>query len=180
MSSLFAPLLRNFANRYDYDVGYVEEMNDTAPGTLWRYLLASVFGQYRRAAPVDAYFAAKITATKVQDCGPCLRLVCNMALEAGVDEGKLAAILREDYDNLTEATGLAVQFANAVCQRDAEAEMACRERLLDVCGEAAIPDLAIAIAYGGFYPTLKRGLGRAHACAPVLQELEARLQGAAS
>lgn len=175
MSSLFAPLLRNFAKRYDYDVGYVEEMNDAAPGTLWRYLLGSVFGQYRRAAPIDPYYAAKVTATKVQDCGPCLRLVCNMAIEAGVDEATLAAILREDFTALDEATGLAVRFANAVSERDTEAEVECRERLTAVCGANAIPDLAIAIAHGNFYPILKRGLGHANACAPVLAELEARL-----
>ena len=129
MSSLFAPLLRNFAKRYDYDVGYVEEMNDAAPGTLWRYLVGSVFGQYRRAAPIEVYYAAKVTATKAADCGPCLRLVSNMAIEAGVDEATLAAILREDLDALDEATGLSVRFANAVSERDAKAEIDCRERL---------------------------------------------------
>ncbi len=38
---------------------------------------------------------------------------------------------------------------------------------------AAVTDLALAVAFGAFFPTMKRGLGYAQSCEPVLQELVA-------
>ena len=173
MNWLFKALLRSFANRYHYDVNYIEEMDRNAPGTLFRYLLAAPLGQYNRTAPTELFWSAKVTATQAQDCGPCVRLVYNMATEAGVCAEQLAALLTESEETMSEETRLGRLYAQAVLTQDAPGLADLGEQIEGRWGKGAIAELALAVAYGAFYPTLKRGLGHAQSCEPLIAEIRA-------
>jgi hypothetical protein len=169
-------LMGSFANRYDYDASYMGEYAEASPGGFLRYLVAMPFAQYRKKAPLHVYFAAKLVATRRADCGPCLRLVYNMAREADVDEVVIRAALMDDVSGLNdriqaEDVDLAVRYANAVLDQDLITVGDVGEAILNRWDRATLNEIAGAIAFGQFFPTLKRGLLHAQTCEPVLREL---------
>ncbi len=176
MSALMIKLLNRFAQRYQYDVGYMQEMERVSPGTLWRYFLLVPLSMHRSHLPPAHYFAAKLVATAAQDCGPCVRLVMNMAMEAGVEEQLLWHVLQNNVAQLDDGMKPIVAFAHAMIDNKPEAQ-ALRQEVVALWGEGAIADLSLAISFGGFYPTLKRGLGHAQSCEPVFADLAKRFPG---
>lgn len=172
-------LLGTLARRYDYDTSYMGEYAEASPGGFLRYLLAAPFSQYRKRAPKHVYFAAKVVATRRSDCGPCLRLVYNMAKEAGIEEVVLRAALQDDVTALddreqAEEVDLAIRYANAVVDHDVITVGEVGEAILNRWGRPTLNEIAGAIAFGQFFPTFKRGLLQAQACEPVVAELVAR------
>lgn len=164
-------MLSGFAKSYDYDVGYLEHMAEVSPGAFYRYLLCAPFTSYRKKAPGQAYLVAKMVATKHFDCGPCLRLVINMGREAKLEDRIIHAVLEGDESELPEDLTIAMRFANAVVDRNV-AELADIEtQIVERWGEGALTEFAVAVAFAAFYPILKRGLGHAHSCEPVMHEL---------
>jgi len=161
-------VLETFGRRYHYDTRYMKELVDLDTGGGMRFGLASSFLMHRFGAPKDIYFAAKIRSTFRADCGPCLRLVVNMASEAGVGLDTLLPALGKGI--ATPDVALALRFADAVLDNSPEL-MAVTEEVRQRFGEKTRAGLATAIVSGQFYPMLKRGLGHAQACAPVVSEL---------
>lgn len=159
-----------FGLHYDYDVSYLEELMETSPGAFLAFEAAMGMGRYRQAAPLDLLTIAKLTASRVEDCGPCTLLGVKMAREAGVPEaviqgalhgGKgLSAEQREVYD-----------YARAVATNVAP-DPALLHRIEQRWGREVIAELALGIVAARIYPTLKRGLGHAVSCA-LIPELAA-------
>lgn len=160
--------LEKFGRRYDYDTTYMKELVDLDTGGGVKLALASPFLLHRFGAPKEAYFAAKLRSTMRADCGPCLQLVAKMAQEAGVGADTLLPALGKGQGSPEVA--LAVRFADAVIDDAAdlpEVMEAVRARF----GKQAQAGLATAVVAGQFYPLLKRGLGHAQSCAPVMATL---------
>ena len=167
-------LLADFSKRYDYDVGYIENMAEISPGAFYRYLLCTPLSSYRKTVPAKPYLLAKIVATRHFDCGPCLKLAINMAKESGLDDRKIDAALSDIPELLSADEYLATQYARAVVEQDAALLVELEGQIISRWGEAALTDFAIAIAFAAFYPILRRGLGHAHSCEPILKEVEKR------
>lgn len=165
-------LLSGFSEKYGYDVGYIENMADVSPGAFYRYLLCTPMSQYRNTAPLRPYMVAKMVATKHFDCGPCLNLCINMSREAKLDDETIFAVLTGNTESLTEDDALAMRYANAVVEQDGATLKSAEIEIVQRWGEAALIDFAISVAFAAFYPILRRGLGHAHSCEPVMKELE--------
>ncbi len=165
--------LSGFSKRYDYDVSYLHEMAAVTPSAFMKYLLATPLSQHCSAAPKDAYLAAKLVATRRADCGSCLQLVVNMAREAGMDDATLRAVIIGDVDQVANDIKLAMQYAEAVIDQSAVQVTGLGGQVVSRWGQSGRTDLALAITFGSFFPTLKRGLGHAESCEPVLQRLVA-------
>jgi len=162
MRRLFHRMIDRFGARYDYDAAYMHEVLDASPSAFKKLLLAQAMNTHREAVPPDALFAARITAVRFEDCGPCAQLVVNMAAEAGVAPNVLRAIVARDFAQMTPDAALAVRLADAALAHapsdDERAEV--RRRF----GEKGLVTLAYAIAATRIYPTMKRVLGHAHTC----------------
>ena len=169
-------LLSGFAKAYDYDTEYLEKMADVSPGAFYRYLLCTPLGTYCRHAPPESYLIAKLIATKHFDCGPCLELVLNMARQAKIDDELLYAALIGDENRLPENMVIARRYALAVIEQDASALWSSEEWIVEHWDEAALTDMALAVAFAAFYPLLRRGLGHAHSCQPVVHKLESLIK----
>lgn len=172
-------LMGSFARRYDYDASYMGEYAEVSRGGFLRYLMAAPFSQYHKRAPKHVYFTAKVVATRRSDCGPCLRLVYNMAKEAGLDEAVIRCALQDNVTGIDDRTraeevDLAIRYANAVLDHDLVAVSEVGEAILNRWGRATLNEIAGAIAFGQFFPTFKRGLMHAQACEPVVAELMAK------
>lgn len=67
--------------------------------------------------PSNLLFAARFAATKYEDCGTCLQIVVNQAIDDKVNSAIVAAMVAGDNDLLDSETRLAAEFARAVRSR---------------------------------------------------------------
>jgi len=156
-----------FERHYDYDMSYARDLLAADPRAVLTIARVLPLSRYRRDVPADVYFAAKITGTLAEDCGPCTQLVVAMGLEAGVPAATLAALVGGQEALLDDPVRLAAQFARAVLARDAAAD-GLREELARRFGPRGIVSLGFAITSARIYPTLKYALGHGASCQRVV------------
>ncbi len=166
LRSLLRQGFARFGRRYRYDTSYLEELAEAYPGKAVRFALLGTHASHHGYVPTDAFYAAKLRSARLADCGPCVGLVTAMGLEAGVPESILRAILEGRPEDLPEACALAYRYAGAMLGSEAVLPELCREIELRF-GRRGLWDLACAVAWGQFYPVLKRGLGRAESCSLI-------------
>ena len=159
-------MLRAYSKRYGYDTSYLEMMLKQSPTSFFKFAGAMKAAACREVAPVEACFAAKLTGALAEDCGPCAQLVADMAIEAGMAEQQVAAVLRRDLDAMSADTALGFRFADAIVQRSTEDD-ACRDAVRARWGEKGVIDLAMALQIGRIFPMMKLALGYARECRRV-------------
>lgn len=156
--------LATFEKTYDYDMTYAREILDAAgPDALLRFARVQGMGQYRAGVPLEAWFAAKVAAMAVEDCGPCTQLAVTMALRAGVSGAVLRAVIAHDDAALPPDACLAVAFVRSAMARDDEADDL-RARVVERFGPRGLVTLAYVATVARIYPTLKYALGHGQAC----------------
>ncbi len=159
---LLHSIIRRFEKRYGYDATYLHEVADISVGAFMKLGLAQAMNTHREGVPLDALFAARITAVRFEDCGPCAQLMINMALKAGVEPTMVHAIVVRDTDRMSDDAALGMRFADAVLAH-ASTDVT-RAAALARFGEKGLVTLACSIAATRIYPTMKRALGHAHTC----------------
>lgn len=156
--------VRAFERRYDYDAAYLHDIADRDPRGLWRFARCTRAGEYDGGLPREAIAAARLAAALHEDCGPCVQVVVDIALEAGVPASVLAALARGEPAAAGEDAALAFAFARAVLDGDTglDALRASVERRFGPRGPWC---LALALSVARMYPVIKRATGHARACA---------------
>lgn len=160
-----------FGTRYAYDTRYMVDLVDTDQRGALKLVFASFFTQHRFGLPSAPYYAAKVVATRHADCGSCLRLAIDMAVEHGVSLASLRLILSDEDVAAPADLALAARYARAVLDNAADLPS-----IIDQCvgrwGRGGVAGLAAAVTSGQFYPIFKRGLGHGNACMPVMAWLD--------
>jgi hypothetical protein len=159
-------VLRAFSKRYNYDASYMEMMLEEAPSAFMKFAKIEAISRHREVVPVDAFFAAKLVGALKEDCGPCVQLVVDMALEASVPNGQIEAVLRGDVGAMTRPTATAYHFASAVVQRSLDEDLY-RDAVRAEWGAKGIVELSLALTISRVFPMLKMGLGYAKECRRV-------------
>src|SRR6476660_3092163 len=95
-----------FERNWNYDAGYMRDIIDASPRAAWLFSRVTALGQFRRDLPIEACYAAGITAVRHEDCGPCTQLAVTMAERAGVSPAALRAVLTDDLDAMPDAVAL--------------------------------------------------------------------------
>ena len=167
LKSILHNRLDAYEREYGYDVSYVREILDVDLGAFRRFYAFASLSSYTRDVPVDAQFAAKITGTLAEDCGPCTQLMVTMAERAGVAPDTLRAVVRGDVAALGPDARLAVLFSRAVMQRDPEADVL-RAQVRERWGRRGVITLGFALVAARGYPTLKYALGFGKTCSRVV------------
>jgi len=148
--------------RYDYDGSYLDEVAAVSSGGALRLMLLPLLSQYRGSAPIDLAAGAAVASTREGDCGPCLQLAVDMALEEGASPDDLRRALAGDTAGAGDV-GLGYRFARAAIEDGAElADL--RSEVITRHGEGAVVALSLAAATGRTWPVIKRGLGHGQAC----------------
>jgi hypothetical protein len=155
-----------FERSFDYDMSYARELLAADARAFFAFAKVMAMSRYRRDVPRQVWFAAKLTGTIAEDCGPCTQLMVTMALREGVDRGTIAAIVAGRNDEMSDEVRLGVRFTEAVLRRVPEAD-ALREEVLKRWGPRALVSLAFALTMSRVYPTLKYALGHGQACQRV-------------
>src|SRR4051812_34561338 len=91
-------MIGKFERDWNYDAGYMRELIDVSPRAAWLFARATALGKFRSDVPLDAWFAAGITAVRHEDCGPCTQLAVTMAERSDVSPTVLRSILSDNPD----------------------------------------------------------------------------------
>ena len=158
--------LDRFGARYDYDVAYMHHMLQTSPSALLGFVRLPALARHRKAAPVQAFHAAKLVGALAEDCGPCTQLAVRMAEEASVPNASIEAVLTRNRAAMNGDTFLGFRFADALVRHLPDLDGAC-DAVRARWGEMGVLDLTLAVQIGRMFPMVKAGLGYAEACGRV-------------
>jgi hypothetical protein len=158
--------LAAFGRRYGYDVGYAVELLSITRRGFLHYARVGAMAHHRDGVPLVPWYAAKLAAVRAEDCGPCTQLVVDMAREAGVADGVLRAVLREDLAALGPDVALAVRYARAAIAHAPELP-ALKDEVRRRWGDRGLASLALTITAARMFPMLKYALGHGQACRRV-------------
>ena len=159
--------MKAYEREFNYDMSYARDVLDTGLGAFWTFSRILSISSYRKDAPLDAWYAAKIAATIAADCGPCTQLVVDMAARDGVNTTNLRAILANDEQAMTPDAALGFRFAQAVIARDLPKADTLRAEVTRRWGRRGLVSLALTMAASRVFPDVKYVLGHGHACTLV-------------
>lgn len=129
----------------------LEKFKHFMPATMHRY-----------EAPADLFHMARIGATLIEDCGPCVITAAEAALRDGVDSVTVNAALAAEPPDGDLKT--AFVFGAAIGRQSAEA-FVLGDAIEAAYGRNVRFELAMTAATVRAYPAMKRGLGLSKACA---------------
>ncbi|MCC6920714.1 MAG: carboxymuconolactone decarboxylase family protein, partial [Alphaproteobacteria bacterium] len=140
MKWLYHRILRRMESRYGYDATYLHEIVDAAPAAFRRYMKMQMAGKWAGPLPADAASAASIAGALHEDCGPCVQIATDMALEQGVPAATIRALL--SGEPAPADAQLAFDFGRALLSGDPEIDTL-RERARTRWGEPGVIALAL-------------------------------------
>ena len=161
---LLHKVFKKFGDAADYDTTYLHDITDVSTGAALRYLGLPLLSQMRDPVP-DVWAGAALASVLDGDCGPCVQLVVNNALDARVDPARIRACLTREFESAGDV-GLGFRFAEAAIQ-DREELVSLRDEIIGKHGQKAVISASYAAATGRAYPVMKRGLGYGHVCRAV-------------
>jgi hypothetical protein len=153
-----------FERRYDYDATYLHELADISPDAFRRFASVQLKLQAKNGAPRDALQAAAIGGALVEDCGPCVQIASDRAVEAGMSGETIKALLSGQPASADAQLGF--DYARALLNGSEDLDDLCGaiERRWGKRGIIALTFMAMAARN---FPVLKRALGHAKTCQRV-------------
>lgn len=155
--------LAAFERANDYDMSYARALLEADLSAFMAFAKLMPLSRYRRDVPREVYWAAKLTATLYEDCGPCAQLCIGLATRDGVDEDLLTRIVLGQVADLDPDTRLGVELARAVAERSPDAGFY-KQVVVERWGRRALVSLAFAVTAARIFPTLKVALGHGASC----------------
>jgi hypothetical protein len=154
--------IRRMERRFDYDAAYLHDLIEVSPAAMLKLSLVQGINQHRRGVSKEAWHAARITAARHEDCGPCTQLMLDMALADGVAPAQLRALAARDFAAMAADVALGARLADAVAMNTPSDDL--RAAIVSRFGQDGLISLAFAMAGARIFPTLKRALGHARTC----------------
>jgi len=156
---------RGFERRYGYDAIYMHEMTDMSTAGFIRFAIMQLAGgTWRGDAPRDVWCAAGIAGALVEDCGPCVQIACDMAMEAGMPGAVIAALLAGQATDPDAQLGF--DYGRALLHGSANLDDL-RAAIETKWGKVTLLAISLRAMTARNFPVLKRALGHAKACRKV-------------
>lgn len=152
---------------------YLGRMGESSFSGFLRFLMFLPLAAYRRRSDPALVHAVRIVATQHEDCGPCVQIAVNAALDDGMEPQAIRAVLDRSHELMPGTLSLVVRFAEGVLARDGSEEES-RNEIERQLGATVLTELSLAIASARVFPTVKRGLGFARSCSLVKVAVQAR------
>ncbi len=157
--------IANVERRYTYDATYMHELADISTSAFNRFIIMQMAGgQWRGNAPKDALFASGIAGALTEDCGPCVQIASDMAIEAGVSPETIRNLLSGTRSNSDAQLGFDYGLA---LLRGGHNLDELRATIISKWGKKALVALSLHVMAGRNYPVLKRAMGHAKTCQRV-------------
>jgi hypothetical protein len=151
--------------RLGVSLDYLREIANGSSEAMLKIALLAPFASHRKRLPKTAYHLAKIVVSRFVDCGSCVQIAVNLALQDGVPRNYVRAVLQDASVQVRElpfALREVTDYARSVAEGSDNLEL--RETLRDRYGTEGLTELAFAIASAQMNPTIKRALGHAQSC----------------
>lgn len=162
--------LRSAEREIGVSFDYVRHILKTSTRAFFKFMKIIPLSSYRRACPIDAIHVARLVALQHEDCGPCVQIEVHAAKKDGVQTQIIKAVLANQPEGLPLPLPEVYHFAQAVVQDRPDLDER-REAVRAHLSEAALVELAMAIASSRFFPVTKRALGFAQSCSLVKVEV---------
>jgi hypothetical protein len=166
LNRLIARRLDAFERAFRYDASYMREILSASRRAFWRVARLQGMARHREDVPAGPWYAAKLVATMLEDCGPCTQLVADLAQREGVPAPIVRAVVAGREEEMGTEVALCYRFARAVLGRQPEADDL-RDEVVRRWGRRGLVSLALGITASRMYPTLKYALGHGRACSAV-------------
>lgn len=166
IKSLLTKSYQRFATRYNYNADYMDYITDTSTSAGVRLSLLPLFSQYSGPEEAnDVWAGAVLGSTLDGDCGPCVQLVLDMAVEARVPADHLALCLQGHATDAGDV-GLGFRFSQAAIADEPLLDEL-RDEIEQRFGRTAVIAASFAASSGRVYPVMKRGLGFGRECSKL-------------
>lgn len=146
---------------------YMKAILRASKPAFFRFAKIFAIAEYRGKLPADAYHVARIVAALDEDCGTCVQIEVNVAIEARVDREIIRHVLDQKPDLLPENLQQLYKFVRGVVASSQD-EVLHRPQIAKLYGEDGIAELALAIGASRFLPIVKRTMGHATSCSKVV------------
>lgn len=156
--------IRKMETHYNYDGTYMHEMMDATLAGSRRFLKIQNAGDWQGDAPANAYWAAGLASALLEDCGPCVQIGTDIAIENGMDANIIKALLSGAPTDADAQLGF--DFSRALLTHSQKLDEL-REKVETKWGKAALIALSLRAMTTRNFPILKRALGHAKACQRV-------------
>ncbi|HVU19255.1 MAG TPA: hypothetical protein VHE09_00875 [Rhizomicrobium sp.] len=153
-----------FERKYDYDAAYLHELADISTRDFYRFARVQMMLQSKDHAPRDALQAAAIGGALVEDCGPCVQIASDRAVEEGMSGEVIAALLSGRPANADAQLGF--DYARALLTGSENLD-ALRETIEGRWGKRGVMALTFMAMAARNFPVIKRALGHAKSCQKV-------------
>lgn len=161
--------LAAFEARWRYPMDYARALLADNRRAFFAYARLAPAASLRDGVPSTAWHAAKITALRAEDCGPCTQLAVDMARAEGVPDALLHAVLTDDdagLERLDADAACTQAFARAWARHAADLP-ARREAVRQRFGPGGLATLAVMMGTARLFPLLKTALGHGEQCLRV-------------
>lgn len=174
-------LYRFFVRKMERSLGvkldYAHYLAEKSPRALRALGKLAPLSRFRRALPPEAWHVAGLVSSMREDCGTCVQIHVNLAVQDGMKRDWLDAVLRRAPEELPPHLHDVYRFAESILDGD-PAQMELREDLRKLYGDEGLVELSFAISGARIFPAIKKTLGFAVSCSRVEvrynQELAAR------
>jgi hypothetical protein len=162
---IFHRNIRGMEKKYGYDATYLHELIDLSTSAFLRFaIIQTAGGTFHGGAAPNAWNAAGIAGALVEDCGPCVQIASDIAIEQGMNGEIIKALLSGAP---TEATAqLGFDYGRALLAGSDNLDQL-RETIGNRWGKTALIALSLRAMTARNFPVLKRALGHAKTCQRV-------------
>lgn len=159
-------MLEGFQNHYNYDTTYMKEMLKENPNAYASFEAFLPMASFKEKTPLDVLFVVKITSMKNEDCGACLQLNVDMAIEAGVDKEIIKEVVFNEGKNLSEELKDVYHFTLAVGNNET-VQNNLYDKINKRYSKDIMTEIALAIASSKVFPAIKRVMNDFHTCSMI-------------
>jgi hypothetical protein len=162
---LFHRNIGGMEKKYGYDATYLHELADESLSAFLRFgAIQMSGGTFRGGAPANAWFAAGIAGALVEDCGPCVQIASDIAMEQGM-KGEIIGALLSGAPTDADAQ-LGFDYGRALLHASANLDEL-REKIESKWGKPALMALTLRAMTARNFPVIKRAMGHAKTCQKV-------------
>lgn len=159
-------MLEGFQAHYNYDTNYMKDMLKENPEAYETFEAFLPMASFVNEAPKDVIFVARLTSMKNEDCGACLQLNVDMALEAGVNKEIIQDIIFNEGNTLSAELKTVYDFTLCVGNKqDVDAKL--YDEINKLYSKKVLVEIALAIAGTKVFPTVKRVLNDFQTCSNI-------------
>ncbi len=159
-------MLDGFQAHYDYDTNYMKEMLKENPEAYATFEAFLPMASFVKESPKDVISVAKLTSMKNEDCGACLQLNVDMAIEAGVDKEIIHDVIFNEGKNLSSELKVVYDFTLCVGNKQ-NVDKQLYTKINELYSKKVIVEIGLAIASTKVFPVIKRVLNDIQSCSNI-------------